>query len=91
MARLALTHLDIITFQAKISLKNTPSVDLFTQHLGFIAISVSEVFQETTLEWSVKELEDDENCKSVEKIGKVREIRDAILEEWKNVMEGSWE
>ena len=49
---LAITELGLKTFHSKISLTNQPSIDLFTKKLGFYPVSTSQVFQETTLEWS---------------------------------------
>ncbi|KAI8620467.1 GNAT domain-containing protein [Chytriomyces sp. MP71] len=43
----------IHTFVAKISLKNDASRTLFTQKLGFVEVSVSEVFGEVTMEKKV--------------------------------------
>ncbi|KAI9259921.1 GNAT domain-containing protein [Sporodiniella umbellata] len=54
----AMGELGVKTFQAKISLKNTPSIQLFQSKLCFYSVSVSEVFQEITLEWSLLKPED---------------------------------
>ena len=63
---LAITELGLKTFHSKISLTNQPSIDLFTKKLGFYPVSTSQVFQETTLEWSClpkhdKDISSDEN------------------------------
>ncbi|KAI8067521.1 GNAT domain-containing protein [Gongronella butleri] len=46
-------ELEIKTFHAKISTKNTPSIHLFESKLGFYEVSRSAVFEEVTLEWSI--------------------------------------
>ncbi|KAJ3117619.1 N-acetyltransferase 9 [Physocladia obscura] len=50
----AVTNIPSIhTFVAKISLKNNASRALFTKKLGFVQVSISEVFGEVTLEKKV--------------------------------------
>ncbi|KAI7870606.1 GNAT domain-containing protein [Spinellus fusiger] len=49
----AIKELGIRTFHAKIAMSNQASIDLFTNKLGFYPVSISTVFQETTLEWSI--------------------------------------
>ncbi|KAL0078653.1 GNAT domain-containing protein [Phycomyces blakesleeanus] len=56
MMSYGITDLGLNTFHAKISLTNQPSIDLFTQKLGFYQVSLSTVFQETTLEWSLNDV-----------------------------------
>ncbi|KAJ3178539.1 hypothetical protein HDU85_005146 [Gaertneriomyces sp. JEL0708] len=53
MMQYAVTNLDVTTFTTKISLNNSSSLALFKNKLGFIEVSVSEVFQEVTLERKV--------------------------------------
>ena len=53
---------------------NEPSIDLFTKKLGFYPVSTSQVFQETTLEWSClpkceKNSSSDENDEEEETYG----------------------
>ncbi|KAI9144596.1 N-acetyltransferase 9, partial [Paraphysoderma sedebokerense] len=55
MMHYGIFDLRISKFVAKISLKNTPSIDLFTRKLGFKEYSVSTVFEETTLHLKVDE------------------------------------
>lgn len=43
------------TFQAKISLSNEPSINLFKSQFGFYQVSISQVFEEVVLEWSILE------------------------------------
>lgn len=43
-----------MTFHAKISLSNEPSIELFKKKLQFYPVSTSQVFNETTLEWSLR-------------------------------------
>jgi hypothetical protein len=57
---LALRELGIKTFHAKISMKNEPSIRLFETKLAYYPVSCSEIFQETTLEWSVQQPGNDE-------------------------------
>ncbi|GAA5798085.1 hypothetical protein HPULCUR_003485 [Helicostylum pulchrum] len=47
--------LGLKTFQAKISLNNEPSISLFKSHFGFYQVSISQVFEEVVLEWSLSE------------------------------------
>lgn len=49
----ALNELGLLTFHAKISLSNEPSIELFKKKLNFYPVSTSQVFNETTLEWSL--------------------------------------
>ncbi|KAI8647868.1 GNAT domain-containing protein [Parasitella parasitica] len=49
----ALQVIGLKTFHAKISLKNSPSINLFQSKFGFYEIAVSQVFQEITLEWTL--------------------------------------
>ncbi|KAG1151554.1 hypothetical protein G6F37_005705 [Rhizopus arrhizus] len=58
MMGFAMVELGLKTFHAKISLKNEPSIQLFKSKFGYYPVSVSEVFQETTLEWSLLESDD---------------------------------
>jgi len=51
MMAYAMTELDVKTFEAKISLKNQPSIDMFRSKLGFRERSVSTIFEEVTLDW----------------------------------------
>jgi hypothetical protein len=46
-----MTELGVKTFEAKISLKNQPSIDMFRSKLGFRERSVSTIFEEVTLDW----------------------------------------
>ncbi|ORE08189.1 acyl-CoA N-acyltransferase [Rhizopus microsporus var. microsporus] len=66
----AMEELGVKTFHAKISLKNEPSIQLFESKFGFYPVSVSEIFQETTLEWS---LLDNTTSKDHERIIKVQQ------------------
>lgn len=63
-------ELGVKTFHAKISLKNEPSIQLFESKFGYYPVSVSEIFQETTLEWS---LLDNTTSKDHERIIKVQQ------------------
>ncbi|KAJ3100072.1 hypothetical protein HDU97_002508 [Phlyctochytrium planicorne] len=49
MMRYGIEELGVTTFTAKISLSNAPSLQLFTNLLGFEQVSTSEIFQEATL------------------------------------------
>ncbi|CEG70205.1 Putative Translation initiation factor 2C [Rhizopus microsporus] len=66
----AMEELGVKTFHAKISLKNEPSIQLFESKFGYYPVSVSEIFQETTLEWS---LLDNTTSKDHERIIKVQQ------------------
>ncbi|KAI8337915.1 GNAT domain-containing protein [Chlamydoabsidia padenii] len=55
MMAYALKELGIKTFHAKISMKNKPSIHLFESKLAYYPVSSSEIFQETTLEWSIQQ------------------------------------
>jgi RimJ/RimL family protein N-acetyltransferase len=50
LLRYAIQHLNVTSFTAKISLKNAPSRKLFETWFQFKEVSVSEIFQEVTLE-----------------------------------------
>jgi hypothetical protein len=43
------------TFQAKISLKNEPSINLFKTKFAYYQASISTVFEEVVLEWTLLE------------------------------------
>lgn len=53
MFNYALNKLDVTKFTAKISTKNHPSLNLFTNKFGFVRTGYSEAFQEISLEWVV--------------------------------------
>ncbi|KAI8385699.1 GNAT domain-containing protein [Blakeslea trispora] len=53
MMAYALETLGLKTFHAKVSLKNEPSIQLFQTKFGFYQVSISTVFEEMTLEWSL--------------------------------------
>ncbi|KAI9304118.1 GNAT domain-containing protein [Cunninghamella echinulata] len=55
MMAFALKELGLKTFHAKISMKNQPSIQLFEKKLSYYLVSSSEIFQETTLEWSINQ------------------------------------
>ncbi|KAI9493879.1 GNAT domain-containing protein [Zychaea mexicana] len=94
----ATTELGLKTFHAKISLTNEPSIDLFTRKLGFYPVSTSQVFQETTLEWSclpkpssppASGIDDDDSSNDAygakatdEQRQRNHAMRDALIEFW---------
>lgn len=47
--------LGLKTFQAKISLSNEASINLFKSQFGFYQVSISQIFEEVVLEWSLLE------------------------------------
>ncbi|KAI9480773.1 MAG: GNAT domain-containing protein [Benjaminiella poitrasii] len=51
----AMEALGVKTFQAKISLKNPPSINLFKSKFCYYEVAVSTVFQEISLEWTLLE------------------------------------
>lgn len=51
----AMEVLGLKTFQAKISIDNEPSVNLFKSQFGFYQVSISHVFEEVVLEWTLLE------------------------------------
>ncbi|KAI8365212.1 GNAT domain-containing protein [Radiomyces spectabilis] len=53
MMAYASAELGLRTFHAKISLANEPSIELFKKKLAFYPVSISNAFQEITLEWSI--------------------------------------
>ncbi|KAI9362496.1 N-acetyltransferase 9-like protein [Zopfochytrium polystomum] len=59
MIRYAFEVLGITSLMAKISLSNKSSIRLFTEKLGFEQLSVSDIFQEVTLEKQLGEADSD--------------------------------
>jgi hypothetical protein len=74
------------TFQAKISLKNEPSINLFKTKFSYYQASISTVFEEVVLEWTLLEpttpAKIDEYGNEIEPYGSK-----ATLEQHKKVLE----
>ncbi|KAI9022180.1 GNAT domain-containing protein [Phycomyces nitens] len=98
----AIVDLGLKTFHAKISLTNQPSIDLFTQKLGFYQVSLSTVFQETTLEWSTNTVDglknDDPDFEpygskaTKDQRQAIETFQKSLLDDWKSfVRRGEWE
>ncbi|OBZ84550.1 N-acetyltransferase 9 [Choanephora cucurbitarum] len=92
---IALETLDVKTFHAKVSLKNQPSIQLFQSKFKYYPISVSTVFEEMTLEWSLMtpplETPVDEHGDPIECYGakaspndraQVREVHQQLMDYW---------
>ncbi|KAF7731905.1 N-acetyltransferase 9 [Apophysomyces ossiformis] len=86
MMSYGLTELGLRTFHAKISLTNQPSIDLFKNRLKFYEVSVSSVFQETTLEWSLEETEAEEGVygskATVDQRESIKLVHNALIQFW---------
>ncbi|KAI9266643.1 GNAT domain-containing protein [Phascolomyces articulosus] len=83
MMAYAITELGLKTFHSKISLTNQPSIELFTKKLGFYPVSTSQVFQETTLEWSCHPKSNNESygSKATDEQRQLNhDMRDALIE-----------
>lgn len=101
----ALEVVGIKTFQAKISLKNDPSINLFKSKFGFYEVSISKVFEEIVLEWTILEparpLEKDEDGNEIEVYGskatkeeldRISNIHKDLIYKWKsNVISTNYE
>lgn len=91
----------IKTFQAKISLKNEPSINLFKSKFGFYEVSVSQVFEEVVLEWTVlkpgpskideygNEIESYGSKATQEQIDRVLKVQDNLIYKWRNLVKSS--
>ncbi|KAG2172838.1 hypothetical protein INT43_000188 [Umbelopsis isabellina] len=96
MMAYAMTQLDVKTFEAKISLKNQPSTDMFKLRLGFRERSVSTIFEEVTLDWMTKsatltEVVDDNSLPTPEEKQKMSTFEEQLLSYWQNqVQSTSW-
>lgn len=90
----AMEVLGLKTFQAKISIENEPSVNLFKSQFGFYQVSISHVFEEVVLEWTLLEPAPstiDEYGNEVESYGskatteqhhRVMQVRNDLLNYW---------
>lgn len=90
----AMEVLGLKTFQAKISIENEPSVNLFKSQFGFYQVSISHVFKEVVLEWTLLEPAPstiDEYGNEVESYGskatteqhhRVMQVRNDLLNYW---------
>ncbi|KAG1437694.1 hypothetical protein G6F56_012983 [Rhizopus delemar] len=82
-----MAELNVKTFHAKISLKNEPSIQLFQSKFGYYPVSVSEVFQETTLEWSLlesKEVDTYGEKATAEDRKRITNVQNEILQYYEN-------
>jgi hypothetical protein len=92
-----MTELGVKTFEAKISLKNQPSIDMFCSKLGFRERSVSTIFEEVTLDWKSSTApkidgEEDMSEPSQEELETMQRIEKQILGFWEdNVRSTTWE
>ncbi|KAI8139209.1 GNAT domain-containing protein [Fennellomyces sp. T-0311] len=95
MMAYAIAELGLKTFHAKISLSNQPSIDLFTKKLGFYPVSTSQVFQETTLEWSILPATQDEDAYGYKATDEQRQanaaMKEALMSLWTTVDKGRWD
>ncbi|KAI8375709.1 GNAT domain-containing protein [Choanephora cucurbitarum] len=94
MMTYALETLDVKTFHAKVSLKNQPSIQLFQSKFKYYPISVSTVFEEMTLEWSLMtplETPVDEHGDPIECYGakaspndraQIKEVHQQLMDYW---------
>lgn len=97
----AMEVIGIKTFQAKISLKNEPSINLFKSKFGFYEVSVSQVFEEVVLEWTVlkpgpskideygNEIESYGSKATQEQLDRVFKIQDDLIYKWRNNVKSS--
>jgi hypothetical protein len=92
-----MTALGVKTFEAKISLRNQPSIDMFRSKLGFRERSVSTIFEEITLDWkssTAQKIVDEEDMSepSKEEVEAMQRVENQILEFWEdNVRSTNWE
>ncbi|CAO3593242.1 unnamed protein product [Absidia cylindrospora] len=93
MMAYALKELGIKTFHAKISMKNQPSIHLFESKLTYYPVSSSEIFQETTLEWSIQQQKDTDTNDEEDNYGSkatidqrqaCQALYDSLMDLWKN-------
>lgn len=91
-----MTQLNVKTFEAKISLKNQPSIDMFKLRLGFRERSVSTIFEEVTLDWvsssaTLKEEVDESSMPTPEEKQRMNSVEKQLLSYWQNqVQSTSW-
>ncbi|KAM3581216.1 hypothetical protein VKS41_006657 [Umbelopsis sp. WA50703] len=96
MMAYAMTELDVKTFEAKISLKNQPSIDMFKLRLGFRERSISTIFEEVTLDWVSssaipKDHLDDASLPTPEETERMHIFEKQLLSYWQNqVQSASW-
>jgi hypothetical protein len=80
------------TFQAKISLKNQPSINLFQSKFAFYQVSISQVFEEIVLEWTLleacTEMKRDEQGNEIECYGSkaTKEQHEKVLQVYKELI-----
>lgn len=92
----AITELGVTTFEAKISLKNQPSVHMFRTKLGFRERSVSTIFEEVTLDWisstaPCRDSGDDLSVPTKEEMDDMHLAEKKLLTFWKDrVLSTSW-
>lgn len=91
----------IKTFQAKVSLKNDPSINLFKSKFGFYEVSVSQVFEEVVLEWTVlkpgpskideygNEIEAYGSKATSEQLDRVSKVQKDLIYNWSNNVKSS--
>ncbi|CAO3689551.1 unnamed protein product [Umbelopsis ramanniana] len=97
MMAYAMTELGVKTFEAKISLKNQPSIDMFCSKLGFRERSVSTIFEEVTLDWkssTAPKIDGEENMlePSKEELEAMQRVEKQILGFWEDsVLSTTWE
>ncbi|KAI7905025.1 GNAT domain-containing protein [Cokeromyces recurvatus] len=94
----AMEILGVKTFQAKISLKNEPSINLFKSKFCYYEVAVSSIFQEISLEWTLLEpapAKVDEYGNEIDSYGskatleqrqKVQSIHKELIEYWKTMV-----
>ncbi|KAI9289968.1 GNAT domain-containing protein [Umbelopsis sp. AD052] len=97
MMAYAMTELGVKKFEAKISLKNQPSIDMFCSKLGFRERSVSTIFEEVTLDWqtsSAQKIDGEEDLPepTKEELEAMQRVENQILAFWEdNVRSTTWE
>ncbi|CAO3609628.1 unnamed protein product [Mucor hiemalis] len=97
----AMEVIGIKTFQAKVSLKNDPSINLFKSKFGFYEVSVSQVFEEVVLEWTVlkpgpskideygNEIEAYGSKATSEQLDRVSKVQKDLIYNWSNNVKSS--
>jgi hypothetical protein len=90
-------ELGVKTFEAKISLKNQPSIDMFCSKLGFRERSVSTIFEEVTLDWKsstvpMENSEENVPMPTKDELNAMQQVEKEILCFWKdNIHSSAWE
>ncbi|KAI8980922.1 GNAT domain-containing protein [Pilobolus umbonatus] len=93
MMAYALEVIGVLTFHAKISLKNEPSIRLFQSKLGFYEVSRSKIFGEVTLEWTLLSSKDEDSfgfkCTPDQRT-RIETMKQELTENYKALKQSKW-